>query len=565
MLLRLEIKNFAVIEHAVFEPSKGFNAVTGETGAGKSLLIDAISLVTGKKANKDIIRSDADFASVEAVFDVEDIINVTEFNEILRTNEINIEDNLIIINRRISKDGKSIARVNGNTVLLSVIRSLADFLIDIHGQHDTQIIFDEKKHIDMLDSFGKEYIKEPLSLYCDKLDELKSCTQRIKKLSDKTDSLGNEDYLVKAVKEISEANLHEGEEEELDKKLKTLSVQKETMLYWNIINEAINGEDDNGITPCSRIESAISNLNKIRSVDSSLVNKNYFEGMEELYQKFSDMASETSRIVELMEFDEASYSEVENRISVIYELKNKYGNSIKEILDFEQSANNELLDSENKEKIIKELKVQRQKLSEELLEAANNLSIARHKAAEELSSKIVIELNDLNMPNSRFEVCFTEHDKSKYFSSKGSEDVAFKFSGNLGESLKPLSSIVSGGEASRIMLAIKVILSDSEVLSTMIFDEIDTGVSGMAANAIATKLKYLGRNHQVLSVTHLSSIAAAADSNYLIRKVTDTDSTKTDITKLNNENKVNEISRLLSGTTNKESLNLARELINSFL
>ncbi|MCQ2533141.1 MAG: DNA repair protein RecN [Clostridia bacterium] len=565
MLIRLEIKNFAVIEHAVFEPTKGFNAVTGETGAGKSLLIDAISLVTGKKANRDIIRSDADFASVEAVFDIEELINIPEFMEFISKNEINIEDNLLIISRRISKDGKSIARINGSTVLLSVIREVADFLIDIHGQHDTQIIFDEKKHIDILDSFGKDYISVPFKAYCDKLDEVKACSAKIKRLSDKSDSLGNNDYLKKAVLEISEANLQEGEEEELDRKLKSLSLQKETMIYWNIINEALNGEDDKGITPLGRIESALNNLNKIKNIDSGLVGKEYFDGMDALMQSYADMSSETARLVELMEFDEDSFNRIENRIAVIYELKNKYGNSISEILEFERNANAELLDSENKEKIIKELKVQRQKLSEELLTASKELSEARHNAASILSSKIVSELSDLNMPNSKFEVCFTEHDKTKYFSSKGSEDVVFKFSGNRGENLKPLSSIVSGGEASRIMLAIKVILSDSEVLSTMIFDEIDTGVSGLAANSIATKLKYLGNGHQVLSVTHLSQIAASADSNYLIRKVVDSDVTKTEITKLDSESKVYEISRLLSGTTNTESLQLARELINSFL
>lgn len=565
MLLRLEIKNFAVIEQAVFEPKIGFNAVTGETGAGKSLLIDAIQLVSGKKANKEIIRTDADFAFVEAVFDVSDIISDADFIDVINSNGIEIEDNTIIISRRISKDGKSIARINGSTVLLSVVRDIAEFLIDVHGQHDTQIIFDEKKHIDMLDSYGKSYIEAPLKKYSDKLNELKECNAKLKKLTDKSDSLGDAEFLKRAVKEISEANLYDGEEEDLDKKLKSLSLQKETVLYWNIINEALNGEDDKGITPLSRIESALNSLNKIRNIDENQVKKDFIDGLETLVQNYAEISSEAEKYSELSEFDEELFSNIENRISTIYELKNKYGGSIAEILDFEKNANSELLEEENKEKIIKEYKLLRQKLSEELLCASNELNEARHLAANELSQKIIKELSDLNMPNSKFEVCFTEHDKNKYFSSKGSEDVSFKFSGNKGESLKSLSSIVSGGEASRIMLAIKVILSDSEVLSTMIFDEIDTGVSGIAANSIAKKLKYLGNKHQVLCVTHLSQIAASADSNYLIRKDQSTDSTKTEIVCLDMEGKIKEISRLLSGTTNEESLNLAKELINDFL
>ncbi|MCQ2482411.1 MAG: DNA repair protein RecN [Clostridia bacterium] len=565
MLVRLEIRNFAVIEHAVFEPCNGFNAVTGETGAGKSLLIDAITLVSGKKANRDIIRSDSDFALVEAVFDVSDIDENSEFIKFLDENSIVIEDHTIIISRRISRDGKSIARINGSTVLLSVLKNLSDYIIDIHGQHDTQIIFDEKKHIDLLDAYGRKYIEQPYAEYVKKLNELKECTLRIKKLSDNSNSLGNEDFLRCAVKEISDADLHEGEEEELDIKLKEYTVLKQTAVYWKIINDAFNSADDNGITPIDRVEAALDSLNRIKSIDDKLVDNDFYDRFSGLVQSFEDINAEVTRYLELSGFDENELSKLEDRISLIFNLKNKYGKSIEEILEFETNANSELLGLENKEKTIRELKLQRQKLSEELLSASDKLNSARKLAADELSSRIVSELADLNMENSRFEVIFKEHDKNRFFSAKGSQDVAFCFSSNKGEELKPLSGIVSGGEASRIMLAIKVILSDSDSLSTMIFDEIDTGVSGIAANKIAEKLKFLGKKHQVLCVTHLSQIAASADYNFLIEKKEKDNSTFTQITELDSNAKILEISRLLTGTQNEESIRLAENLINHFL
>lgn len=565
MLLRLEIKNFAVIEYAVFEPGRGFNAVTGETGAGKSLLIDAIQLVSGKKANRDVIRSECDYALVEAVFDVSDIVMDSSFVQLLEDNNIVLEDNLLIISRRISRDGRSIARINGSTVLLSVLKNVGEFIIDIHGQHDTQIIFDEKRHIDILDSYAKELISAPLQAYQSKLAELKECSSQIKHLSDKTDSLGNEAYLKHAVQEISNADLRIGEEEELDLKLKSISSQKQSAVYWNIVNDAVNGADTAGITPLERVQTALDNLRKIKVLNEDNISGDFVSRFSEMVQLWDEISAEVSRYCELSGFDETQMTQLEDRINLIFELKNKYGKTIAEILDFEAKANAELFDSENKEKLIKELKAQRQKLSEELLAASECLNEARRQAAETLSVKIVRELNDLNMEGSRFEVCFTEHDKLRYFSSKGAQDITFKFSSNQGEELKPLSGIVSGGEASRIMLAIKVILSDTETLSTMIFDEIDTGVSGKAANRIAEKLKYLGKKHQVLCVTHLSQIAASADVNFLIEKIQRNDLTQTEIIPLDKQNKIKEISRLLTGTDNHESLRLAEELINHFL
>ena len=557
MLIRLEIRDFAVISRAVFEPGSGLNVITGETGAGKSLLVDALGLIMGDKASRNIIRTDSDSAFVEAVFDISGI-NSPELLAFLEESDIDHEEELLIISRKINVDGKSIARVNGKTVVLNVLRKLASFLIDIHGQNDTQVIFDESKNCELLYNFGGDAVKSAKAEYDKALSEYKDVVLQIRNLSGSPEQLKRrKEYLEFAVSEIEEAGLSEGIEEELMNKKRRLAQGAK-------LSEALSGaysllDDDNGAV--NLVSSASSYLNKMADDDGIGTVK---ERLSSVLLELSDIRDELSGKIEELDYDESVKEDIDRRISKIFDLKTKYGNSVAEILAFAEHGKTELDAYENNKDILSDLKKKSHVLEQELLARAEELTAALRSAASVLEKDIVSELADLEMPDCVFEVRFTERGKERYFSSHGVYDIRFMFSANKGQEVKPLSSIVSGGEASRIMLAIKNILSRCDSIPTMIFDEIDMGVSGKASVAIAYKLHSIAASHQVLCVSHTSQICAAADNNYLITKNRADDTISSDVTKLDPDGKINEVSRLLSGKTDEESVNLAKNLIKQF-
>ena len=573
MLTSLGIKNLAIIPEAEFDPSKGLNVISGETGAGKTLLIDAISLIMGSKASKALVGNESDEAFVEAVFDLSDMKD-KEFSGLLKEYEIEPEDDTLIISRKVTREGKSSARINNKTVVLSVLKEVSSCLIDIHGQHDTQKIFDDKYHITLLDTFGAEEVGEARKVYLELLDEYKNIYSEIKKLSKSPEETARrKEYLEFAVKEITNAGFKPGE----DTKLKELKKRYQSNMALAVeINNAdcmLNGSD-NEMSAAAMVQSACNSYKKLSDADSA--HKDIFDRLENITLELQSIASEVASLRSGLDFSPEKMDEIDNRLSDLYSLEAKYGDSIEEINEFKESAEKELELIEKSADILKELRQKRSEVEQKLLSAAEKLTDKRREAAKTLSeaatvkSERLVTINvskggeDLEMPDAVFSVDFKRRPKEKFFSLHGIDDVSFMFSANIGHEPRALSETASGGEASRIMLAIKTVLSRFDTIPTLIFDEIDTGVSGKAANGIAHKLKSISKDIQVLCVSHTAQIAAGADSNFLLSKSVKDGVTGTSCQRLKEQEVVKEVARLLSGDTADESVKLAEQLIKSY-
>ncbi len=561
MLVRLEIRDFAVISNIVFEPGKGLNVISGETGAGKSLIVDAIGLILGAKASRNLIRTGSPSAFAEAVFDCSDLGD-EDFKKILSDNGIEDDDGMLIISRTVYDSGKSVARVNGTGVTNAVLKDISSMLVDIHGQHDTQAIFDESTHVKLLDRFAGEKCVKLHKDYVKSLQEFKDLVIRIKEISSSPDYLERRrDYLEFAVNEIESAGFKDGEEEELHDTKKKLSQNE--VLFESLKNagDLLNTET-NYQSPVQSINQASRELLKASQNDESL--KEIAERAQALALDLDALASDVDKVLSDRNYDEGLKERTEQRIGLLYELKAKYGATIAEINKFASDSKAELDDIEKNKDILQELKKQRTIKEKELLELAEKLSSERKDYARKLEKAITKELADLEMPDAIFEVSFVRREKAKFFSMSGIDDISFRFSANPGQQVRPLSAIVSGGEASRIMLAVKNVLSRVDLIPTLIFDEIDTGVSGKASLAIANKLKAIASDHQVLCVTHTAQIAAASDRGFVLTKKVSNGNTETVCTVLEGAGKTGEVSRLLSGSDSDSSLRLAEDLIKSF-
>ena len=561
MLIRLEIRDFAVISNIVFEPGKGLNVISGETGAGKSLIVDAIELILGAKASRNLIRTGSPSAFAEAVFDIADI-NDKEFSKILEDNGIEDNDGMLIISRTVYDSGKSVARVNGTGVTNAILREISSRLVDIHGQHDTQAIFDESTHVKLLDRFAGDKCVNLHDRYVRCLKDFKDLVLRIKEISSSPDYLERrKDYLEFAVSEIENAAFKDGEEEELYDTKKKLS-QNEA-LFESLINaQSYLSSDDSGANPVQSLNLASRELLKASQNDESL--KEIAEHARTLSLDLEALQSDVDKVLSDRNFDEGMKERIEQRIGLLYDLKAKYGATIADINRFASESRIELDAIEKNKDILQELKKQRSVKEKELLKIAEDLSSERKSYAKKLEKAITKELSDLEMPDAVFEVNFVRREKARFFSASGIDDIAFRFSANPGQEVRPLSAIVSGGEASRIMLAVKNVLSREDLIPTLIFDEIDTGVSGKASLAIANKLKAIASAHQVLCVTHTAQIAAASDRGFVLTKKVEKGNTETVCTLLDPVAKISEVSRLLSGSDSDASIKLASDLIRSF-
>ena len=561
MLVRLEIRDFAVISNIVFEPYKGLNVISGETGAGKSLIVDAISLILGAKASRNLIRTGSPSAFAEAVFDCSNVTN-EEFKKILSDNGIEDDDGILIISRTVYDSGKSVARVNGTGVTNAILKDISSRLVDIHGQHDTQAIFDESTHVKLLDRFAGEKCIKLHSDYVKSLQEFKDLVLRIKEISSSPDYLERRrDYLEFAVSEIEEAGFKDGEEEELHETKKKLTQNE--VLFESLKNagDLLNTEN-NYQSPVQSVNQASRELLKASQSDESL--KGIAERAQALALDLDALASDIDKVLTDRNYDEGLKERTEQRIGLLYELKAKYGATVADINKFAADSKAELDAIEKNKDILQELKKQRTVKEKELLDLAEKLSSERKEYAKKLEKAITKELSDLEMPDAIFEVSFVRREKAKFFSMSGIDDISFRFSANPGQQVRALSAIVSGGEASRIMLAVKNVLSRVDLIPTLIFDEIDTGVSGKASLAIANKLKAIASAHQVLCVTHTAQIAAASDKGFVLTKKVSNGNTETVCTVLDGEGKTKEVSRLLSGSDTESSLRLAQDLIKSF-
>lgn len=538
MLRELSIENLAVIEKASIAFDDKLNVFTGETGAGKSILIGGINAILGGRVSKDIVRAGADKAVVTGLFDDLPQTVIDKLSE----NGFTAEDELLL-QRDIHSDGKSTARINGRATTVSILRDIAAELIDIHGQHDNRLLMDSDNQREILDNYGRN--SELLREYGLAFKEFSALSRKIKEVSrKKTESLEKAELLRERLEELDRYNFSADEEETIKQKLEQL--RNAEYISENLYNAqtAISGDDDT--------DGAYSLLEHCR--DSVLSLSDTIPELEKLSDRISDMLIELEDIREeiaqrIPDDDEDTagmLSVYEERLSVILRLRRKYGAELPEILENSEKWRTELYEIDNGDDIIEELTEKKKEAGEKVKQLAAELTKSRKKAADELAKRISSELEFLDMPDIRL-VFDISQDK---VTLSGMDKVEILISVNKGEDLKPMSKIASGGELSRIMLAIKNVLADTDKLHTMIFDEIDTGISGRAATKVGIKLHEAAKNRQILCVTHLAQIAAMADTQLLIKKTSDEKRTYTAVTKLDFDGRKREIARIISGDEN---------------
>ncbi len=532
MLTSLKIENVAIIESAAIEFGCGLNILTGETGAGKSIIIDSINAVLGERTSKDIIRTGADSAKVYAVF--EDITRSVK--SMLEENGIDCEDDVLIVNRTINRDGKNVCRINGVPVTVNMLKAVTRELIDIHGQHDNQALLTPEKHCGFIDSFAN--CDNLINYYRASYYEL--CSVRKKLASLKTDESSKAqkiDLLTYQIDEIEKAGIKIGEREELTERKTLINNSQRIIKSANAAYEYLkcdNGGIDLVSNALYEIERAAEYFPTLNSIVEQMNNIKY--ELDDVTEIIRD------RIAEL-EYDEYELDEIESRLDLLYRLSRKYGETEEEILEFLDNAREELENISFSEEKIRMLIAKEAELVAETETLANKLTSTRLTAGEKLSELISEELEFLDMPNVTFTVSRNEVD----FNENGTDEIEFLISANAGESAKPLAKIASGGELSRIMLAIKNVLADADNVGTMIFDEIDTGVSGRAAQKIAMKLRQVSAGRQVICVTHLAQIAAQGDVHLFISKSVREGKTFTEVRSLLGENRVGEVARIMGG------------------
>ena len=535
MLNQLSVRNVAVIDKLDINLHDGVSVLTGETGAGKSIIIDSINMILGDRANKELVRYGTDKAVVQAVFDApKSVINILEENDIY------VEDETVIITRQVTKEGKSVARINGMVVTLNILREISDRLINIHGQHDNQALLTPIRHITFLDAYADN--EEYINRYKDILSKKREIEKKISSLEmDEQEKMQRIDLLEYQVKEIKKASLEKDEEDDL---------REQRDIYTNAeqitksVNEAYMNlyEGDEIQSAYDGISIAVNEISQISDLNPQL--KSIYDTLNEIMYSLEDTAHEIKEFGETVEFDEQALNEIEERLDLISRLKRKYGNSIEEILEYLKKAESELNDIKLSDERTNELKEELKNITKELKEKGNVLTQRRENAAKVLEENIEKSLHELNMEKSKFKVNI-ENDGTFY--DNGMDKVEFLISTNPGEPLKPLVKIASGGELSRVMLAIKSILADSDGVDTMIFDEIDNGVSGKAAISIAKKLAVIAKNKQVICITHLPQLTAMADNHYLIQKNTDGELASTTLKELDEEGRELELARIIDG------------------
>lgn len=556
MLITLDIKHFALIESASLDLEPGFNCITGETGAGKSLLLGAIEAITGKQANRELIRKGADLATVDAVYtDVYDILSRDEEIE----SYLDKDEDQIILSREIRSNGKNLCRINGRPVTLSLLKSVGDKLADIHGQNDRQLIFDKDKHLELLDRFGHQEIYPAFENYQKAYKALQEVRRQEKILvADPEERKALLESLEYQINEIEEVNPQVGEDEVLREQRELLQNKekiKDALLQGLIALEGV-GETSGAIT---QMEELSSNLQ-----DLSIWNSEYEGILIETNDLIDDIYNLKNKLQDDLEYIESQgnqLDEIIRRLDKISRLKRKYNFTIEAVWEFHDKAvdkRKELIEAADN---VDKLQKKKEQVIKILYERATILSDLRKKWADKLQEGIEKELKDLGMSAARFKVDFKKFSLSDA-KSYGLENAEFMIASNKGSDFKPLSKTASGGEASRVMLAIKVILAQADELQLLVFDEIDTGISGETSAIVAEKLKLLAKSHQILCVTHQAQIAAIADQQFFIYKASDDETTKTYIKPLNKEEREHEIARLLSGDSDDEqSLILARKLL----
>lgn len=530
MLLNLQVKNLALIEKAEVSFSEGLNILTGETGAGKSIIIGSVNMALGGKTSRDMIRQGADYAYVELVFSVDDPVKRKHLEEL----DLDLpEDGTIIISKKIMPT-RSLSKINDETVTTGRLKEITSLLIDIHGQHEHQSLLYKSKHLQILDAYARSQtqpLKEKISVNYHQYQEVLKALEEMNQ--DQESRLREADFLRYEIEELENADLKEGEEEELTSSYRRLSHAQKIMEYLSSAYQAIDGE---------QIGRALHDVTQAAEYDETVagIRDQLFDAESIL----SDVVRDISGYMDQFSFDEEAFVQMEKRLDLIHNLQAKYGSTVCEIMEKLEEKRKRLDDLEHFDLIKAQKEKEREKTEEKLEQLCTELSKVRQSAAKILTEKIRRGLEDLNFIDVAFEMEFR---RLEQYTASGFDEAEFMISTNPGMPVRPLGMVASGGELSRIMLAIKAVLADTDDIPTLIFDEIDTGISGRTAQKVSEKLSYIARNHQVICITHLPQIAAMADTHFEIAKSTAAGSTTTTIHPLCGDEMVKELARLLGG------------------
>lgn len=551
MLLNVHVKDLALIEDVDICFGEGLNILTGETGAGKSIIIGSIGVALGAKAGKDLIRQGADYALVELVFTIESADTISK----LKAMDISVdEDGQLIISRKIM-NGKSIIKVNGETMTASVLKEIATLVIDVHGQRDYESLVHTEKHLEILDSFAGEKVlklkNETTALY----KEYKAVKNELEEFSkDEEQRARDLSFFRFEAEEIGNADLKPGEDEELEEEFKRMTHGRKIAESLSVVHESLSSDD--GVS--TRVGYAMKELSGVSHLDDKL--SGFYDTLNSMDSLCYELSKDISDYMDELDFDPERVQYVSERLDTINKLKLKHGRTIEDILAKKTELDVKIESLEHYDESRKALVEKLDKVKEQLEKKSTELSQGRKKAALSLEKDIVKALTDLNFLEVRFKAEFS---KASEYTAKGIDVMDFMISTNPGEELKPLAKIASGGELSRIMLGLKAVLAEKDAVDTLIFDEIDTGISGKTAGMVADKMSVISNEHQVICITHLPQIASHADRHYLIEKAVKNSHTFTDIRKLDDDESVEELARMLGSTVITEAaLDNARELKN---
>lgn len=541
MLAELSIKNFAIIESLSISFEKGLTVLTGETGAGKSIIIDAVHLLVGGRGSAEFVRYGEDRAEIEGLFLIDDDnhpchAKAAEFG-------IEVTEGMVVLRRDISRSGKSVCRVNGKLVTIAILREIGRTLIDIHGQHEHQDLMNQDRHLHMLDQYGGKTIELSLNEYQDVYRNYVNVKQRLKKFNENEQEMAHRlDLIQFQLNEIGNADLKPSEDIELLEERKKISNYEKVFKGLQNSYNALYG-DQRGL---DWVGLAMNHIEDVADIDKEL--KEIHETISSSFYQLEEITYRLRDQLDELEYDPERLDFIEGRLNEITQLKRKYGQSVEEILEYAAKIEDEIDTIQNREQHIDHLREELQSVLEDIKLEAENISVLRKQLAKELIDKIGQELKDLYMEKAKFDIVFqAKNETEQKFTSTGIDDIEFYISTNPGEPLKPLAKIASGGELSRIMLAIKSIFSKHQGITSIIFDEVDTGVSGRVAQAIAEKIYGVSVGSQVLCISHLPQVAAMADTHLFIAKETVQGRTTTSVKALNDQDKIKEISRMISG------------------
>ncbi|PFH84772.1 DNA repair protein RecN [Bacillus sp. AFS088145] len=566
MLSEIIIKNFAIIEEVSISFEKGLTVLSGETGAGKSIIIDAIGLLLGGRGSAEFVRYDTEKAEIEGLFHIENENHLIYSR--CRELGFDIEDEMIILKRDITSSGKSVCRINGKLVTTSILKEIGGLLVDIHGQHESQDLMDQEHHLPMLQQYDEKTIAPLYTDYLNIFNNYTDLKKQLKQLTENEQQMAHRlDLIQFQLTEIQNANLQENEDDQLmEERLKISNFER---IYKSLV-EAYQSLSQDG-SGLDSVRSSMYSLESVTNIDNDI--KEMHEGISSSYYLLEDISYRLRDSIEQMEYDPNRLNEIETRLNEISMLKKKYGHSVVDILKYAEDIEQELDTIQHKDMHIEKLQKDLDNVTIKLISAGKTLSNKRKELAIKLTADIHKELKELYMDKTTFEIMFDVEEGQESdpildeqhikFKKDGFDFVEFYISTNPGEPLKPLAKVASGGELSRMFLALKSIFTKHQGITSIIFDEVDTGVSGRVAQAIAEKIHKVSIDSQVLCITHLPQVASMADTHLFIAKLIDGNRTKTSVTPLRNDQKINEIARMIAGVEITDvTIQHAKELID---